>query len=221
MRNIMKEKIFRIFLIPFLFFGCVSIPPEAPELSMELGKRISSIEESNIKLLHKFFDQKRAEVDSFIEDEWVPSFAENVFSGRQVSNVWDKIVTSGNKQDRLKFLIMTGPALQNKINKKRLELIQPLDILERRIANSLRKEYTQARAINNSITSLLTSASEVVENRNSYLDMIGITKNKISTAIDKTDDIVSSLLDKSKDAPQKVDKAIAYIKKLKSLKDSI
>ena len=51
--------------------------------------------------------------------------------------------------------------------------------------------------------------------------MIGITENKISTAIDKTDDIVSSLLDKSKGAPQKVDKAIAYIKKLKSLKDSI
>ena len=217
----MKYKILGIFLIPFLFLGCVSIPPEAPELSMELGKRISSIEEANIKLLNKFFDQKRAEVDSFIEDEWVPTFAKNVFSDRKISNVWDKIVASGNKQDRLKFLIMTGPALQNKINQKRLELIQPLDTLERKIAKAIRQEYTQARAINNSITGLLTSASEVVENRNSYLDMIGVTENKISTAIDKTDDIVSSLLDKSKDAPQKVDKAIAYIKKLKSLKDSI
>ena len=217
----MKYKILGIFLIPFLFLGCVSIPPEAPELSMELGKRISSIEEANIKLLNKFFDQKRAEVDSFIEDEWVPTFAKNVFSDRKISTVWDKIVASGNKQDRLKFLIMTGPALQNKINQKRLELIQPLDTLERKIAKAIRQEYTQARAINNSITGLLTSASEVVENRNSYLDMIGVTENKISTAIDKTDDIVSSLLDKSKDAPQKVDKAIAYIKKLKSLKDSI
>ena len=47
-----------ILVFMFMIVGCVSIPPEAPQLSVELGKRINSIEGANIKLLHKFFDQK-------------------------------------------------------------------------------------------------------------------------------------------------------------------
>jgi len=217
----MKLKILGIFIIPFLLVGCASIPPEAPELSIELGKRISAIEKSNIKLLNRFFDQKREEVDKFIEEEWVPLFAENIFSDEKISRVWDVIVKEGNKQDRLIFLIKVGPQLQTKINEKRLELIKPLDLLERRIETELRMEYSQIKAINNSINSLLLSASDVVENRNRYLEMVGVTDDKIGKVIDETDDLVSKLLSKSKDTPKKADKAKAFITKVKSLRDSI
>ena len=217
----MKLKILGIFIIPFLLVSCASIPPEAPELSIELGKRISAIEKSNIKLLNRFFDQKREEVDKFIEEEWVPLFAENIFSDEKISRVWDIIVKEGNKQDRLTFLIKVGPQLQTKINEKRLELIKPLDLLERKIEKEIRMEYSQIKAINNSISSLLLSSSDVVENRNRYLEMVGVTDDKIGKVIDETDDLVSKLLSKSKDAPEKVDKAKAFITKVKSLRDSI
>ena len=45
------------FIIILSLSACVSIPSEAPELSVELGKRISAIEDSNITLLNRFFDQ--------------------------------------------------------------------------------------------------------------------------------------------------------------------
>ena len=93
--------------------------------------------------------------------------------------------------------------------------------MERTVEKAIRKEYIQARAINNSISSLLISASEVIENRNRYLEMIGVTDNKIENIIDKTDDFVSDLLSKAQDAPSKVDKAKVFIKKMKSLRDSI
>ena len=137
--------------------GCVSIPSEAPELSVELGKRIAAIEESNITLLNRFFDQKRKEVDKFIEEEWVPEFANHFFSNKTISDAWETIVSEDDKKQRLLFLVKTGPRLIKKINEKRLELIQPLDALERRIELKIREEYTQARAINNSITSFLLS----------------------------------------------------------------
>ncbi len=217
----MRLKKLGFLIVPCLFVGCASIPPEAPELSTELGKRISAIEESNIKLLNKFFDQKREEVDKFIENEWIPEFAENIFSNEKISRDWDVIVNENNKKDRLTFIIKLGPKLQKKINDKRLELIKPLDLLERTIEKEIRMEYTQAKAINNSISSLLLSASNVTENRNRYLEMVGITDGKIGKVIDKTDDIVSELLDKGKDASDKADKAKAFISNVKSLRDSI
>ena len=210
-----------ILICSFIFVGCVSIPKEAPQLSVELGKRINSIESANIKLLNKFFDQKRDNVDEFISEEWTPLFAKRIFSNPKISKLWDIIVKEDNKQDRLMFLVKMGPKLQKKINEKRLELISPIDELESTIEKAIRSEYRQSRAINNSITSLLVSASEVNENRDRYLGMLGVTDNKIANVIDKTDGFVSKLLNKSKDAPSKVDKAKVFIKKIKSLRDSI
>lgn len=201
--------------------GCASIPPEAPELSVELGKRISAIEDSNITLLNRFFDQKRREVDRFIEDEWVPTFAEEFFSNDAISKAWNTIVREDDKKQRLTFLVKTGPKLQQKINEKRLELIQPLDALERRIEKNIRDDFSQARAMNNSITSFLLSAAEVAENRNRYLEMAGVTDEKIGKLIDETDNAVSDLLGKTKDGKDKIDRTDEFLKKVKSIRDSI
>jgi hypothetical protein len=217
----MRLKKLGIFLVIVMLVGCVSIPPEAPQLSTELGKRISAIEDSNITLLNRFFDQKRREVDQFIEDEWVPEFAEQFFSNRKVSSAWDTIVRENDKKQRLIFLIKTGPRLQNKINQKRLELIQPLDDLERRIEKQIRDEYAQARAMNNSITSFLLSASKVAENRNRYLEMVGVGDAKIGKIIDETDDAVTDLLGKAGDVKDKVNRAEEFLNKVRSIRDSI
>jgi hypothetical protein len=225
----MINKVISISRTPFVYLwiglialtACAHIPSEAPELSAELGNRISAIEDSNITLLHRFFDQKRKEVDRFIENEWVPTFAEEFFSNHKISKAWNTIVTEDDKNQRLKFIIKTGTKLQEKINKKRLELIQPLDDLERRIEKKIRDEYAQARAINNSITSFLISASKVAENRNRYLEMVGVTDEKIGEIIDKTDDAVLDLLKKTKDVQEKIDAAKDYLGKLRSIRDSI
>ena len=201
--------------------GCVSIPPEAPELSAELGNRISAIEDANITLLHRFFDQKRNEVDKFIEKEWVPTFAQDVFSRPQVVEAWNTIVKEEDKDQRLIFIVKMGAALQEKINKKRLELIQPLDDLERRIEQSIRGEYSQARAINNSITSFLLSASKVAENRNRYLEMAGVTDEKIGKLIDQTEDAVSGLLEGVEDAQNTINTEKEYLEKIRLIRDSI
>lgn len=213
--------IFSAIVIVFTLGACSSIPSEAPELSVELGKRISAIENSNITLLHRFFDKKRNEVDEFIENEWVPTFANNFFSNPKISSTWDQIVRSDDKSERLLFIIKAGPKLQKMINTKRLELIQPLDDLERQIEKGIRDEYSQARAINNSITSFLLSASAVAENRNRYLEMIGVTDNKVGDLIDKTDDAVTDLLKGAVEGQGKVDKAKIYLDKIRLIRDSI
>lgn len=216
-------QISRPMLIVCLMFisGCVSIPPEAPELSAELGKRISAIEQANITLLNRFFEQKRREVDRFIETEWTPALAENVFSKPAVADAWDYIVHTDDRHERLKFLTKAGPKLQKAINQKRLELIQPLDELERHIEGQIREEYHQARSINSTLTSFLASASEVAENRNRYLSMMDIEQPQLDSWLDETDNVVSGLVRKANDGRDKYARAEEFVQRIQDLKSSL
>lgn len=101
--------------------GCASIPPEAPELSVQLGGRISALEVAHVRAIEKFFAERRLRVDEFIQQTWVPTFAGEFFEEKEIDDVWKQIVTSKDPNDRLKFLVIVGPSLQKKINEKRVE----------------------------------------------------------------------------------------------------
>jgi hypothetical protein len=208
-------------LIVLIFLvGCASIPPEAPMLSQELGVKVSAIEDAHINLLHKFFDQKRQQVDKFIEEVWIPDFAEEIFNDEKVKEVWDTIVRENNVEDRLKFIVLLGPKLQKKINSKRLQLIQPLEELERTIEQKLRSDYDQARSINNSLTSFLLSAAKIDENRKKYLELLGVKDAQITKIIDKTDQVCNTLVAATGEVEDKVALSKAFLGKLKEIKNS-
>lgn len=215
----MKRKIKILnYILFFLFIGCTNIPPEAPELSVELGNRISAIEQANMTLLNRFFDLKREEVDRFIEEKWMPIFAEEIFKNSHIQSVWNIIVRENKPEQNLKFLLVIAPKLQEKINSKRKELIDPLDNLEREIETNLKSEYDQAKSINNSITSFLFSASKVSENRDRYFKILGIEDAKIGDAIDKIDSSVNNLLEIGTNVSEGTNK---YLSQLESIKNSI
>ncbi len=198
--------------------GCVSIPPEAPELSQELGKRISALESANMGLVNKFFDLKRAEVDRFMNEKWLPRFAEKFFDDPNIKIAWGTVVKEDDKAQRLKFLTVVGPKLVNELNKTRRELIAPIDELERTIEQAIRAQYTQAKAINNSLTSFLLSAAKVKSAQSRYLELVGLSDAHISSAITEADKLVSNVLgaiDKAEDASDKID---GYKQKFDELK---
>lgn len=212
----------RLIIGVLLLFGlnaCATIPQESVDLSIELGKRISAIETSHMALVDSYFDVRRDRVDRYVTEEWVPEFAEQVFSNKQIAAVWDKVVRSGNKTERLEFIVELGPELQSRINKKRLELVKPLDDAERMIKKELRTNYEQARSINNSVTSFLVSSSKVAENRNRYLEMLGVKDEKVSEILNKVDSVVETLVDKSEKLMSKEDQVKEYLQKFKELKD--
>lgn len=202
-------------LIWFSLSACVSIPKESADLSIELGKRISAIETAHLDLVNKYFDEKRNRIDEFVEKEWVPEFAAQFFSNQQIANLWDQIVSSGNKADRLEFIVTLGPKLQKNIISKRLELVKPIDDAERIIKQQLRDDYSQARAINNSVTSFLISAVKVKENQNRYMEMIGVKDQEMIEVIDQIDSAVEILLGKAEMVNDKTEKAQLYYREMK------
>ena len=138
----------------------------------------------------------------------IREIAQEVLSEEVIKDLWEKVCASGSEEDRLKFLTFLGPKLQQVINRKRLELIRPLDELEKTIERKLRDEYTQAKAINNSISSFLVSAAEVAENRDRLLNMMGVTDEKITHALDEADKAVAALVSGS----EKAEKGVAVFK---------
>ncbi|MGA8853153.1 MAG: hypothetical protein WB492_03140 [Christiangramia sp.] len=181
-------------LICIALFSCASIPKEAPILSQELGNEIQELENSHIKLVHTFFDLKRENVRTYLNNVWLPRFAEKYFEQEDIKTMWDVIVTEASTEDRLQFIIVTGPELQNELNLQYQNMTQPLDEMESQLTNALHQKYSNTKSINNSLTSFLISASEVDENRQRYLDKVGITKDKISSVIDKTESVTTRML---------------------------
>lgn len=201
--------------------GCASIPPEAPELSAQLGSRISSLEFAHVRLLQEFFSEKRRRVDDFIQEVWVPIFAQEFFGDPRVEDMWKQVVQSQDPKDRLKFITLVGPKLQEKINKKRVDLIQPLDELESTIRTRLKSEYDQTRAINNTLTAFLQSASKVEENRKRYLDMIGITDKEVDKFVNETDQAVSVLVTAARSIEDRAKDAEKYRAKINEILDKL
>lgn len=204
-----------------LFGGCASIPPEAPELSTQLGVRISALESAHIRLLQEFFTEKRRRVDEFVQEVWVPIFAREFFGDPKIDQVWAEVVRSQNPNDRLKFIVLVGPRLQQKINARRIELIQPLDELESTVKGRLKSEYDQARAINNTLTAFLYSAAKVEENRKRYLEMMGVTDKQVDKFINETDEAVSELVDATRSIADRAKDAEKYREKLKGILEKL
>ena len=198
-------------------FGCASIPPEAPELSGQLGSRITAIELAHNRLLEQFFSEKRRRVDEFVQEVWVPTFAKEFFGDPKVDEIWKEVVKSTDPNDRLRFVVLIGPKLQSQINEKRLELIKPLEELERAVKAKLKTEYDQARSINNTLTSFLSSASKVEANRKRYLEMLGISDKQIEKFVDETDEAVSELVGRGRGAQGKVKSGEEFVEKVKAI----
>ena len=158
--------------------GCANVPPEAPELSAQLGNRISALEAAHMRLVQEFFNAKRKRIDEFLQDVWVPTFSQEFFNDPKIDNVWKQVIQSQDPKDRRKFIAIAGSKLQERINKKRGELLQPLDALEAAMVRKLQEEYKQTHAMNNTLTSFLQTSAKADESRKRYMNMAGLQADK-------------------------------------------
>ncbi|MEN9372484.1 MAG: hypothetical protein RIR79_36 [Pseudomonadota bacterium] len=194
--------------------GCANIPPEAPELSAQLGMRISALEAAHTRLVQEFFVAKRKRIDEFLQDVWVPTFSQEFFNDPKIDGVWKQVIQSQDPKDRRKFIGIAGSKLQERINKKRTELLQPLDALEASMLRKLQAEYNQTRAINNTLTSFLQSTSKVEENRKRYMDMVGVPDKGLDSMIGETESAIIDLISTKNDTDK-------YILKINNLINKI
>lgn len=203
-----------------LLTACATIPQEAPELSMELGRRIDALEEANLLLLTQFFDMKRGQVDRFLQERWIPRLAEELLEDPRLSEEWTSLASEEVPEERLEVFVSAGKRLQEQIIRKQSELYAPLNDLEERIRRRIQEEYTQTRAINSALTSFLYSAFQIQESRERYLDGAEAEENGIGGAIREIDTVVSELISTRYRAESADSLADGYLTRLRRVQDS-
>ncbi|MGH7677828.1 MAG: hypothetical protein ACRENU_05125 [Gemmatimonadaceae bacterium] len=202
-------------LLVALTSGCVTVPHAAPELSGQLTGRIQEVRAAHVRLIRMFMDEKRAAVDRFMDTEWVPRFATELFERPTVAAEWDKIVQSRDTEQRLRFIAGLGPRLQLQINRKRQELVSPLDETERAIIRRIEDEYNTMLAINATLTGLLEAAAKASDTQTRIRTQLD-PGDKLQGYLTKAEEIAQLLVDKTADLPAQKAKVDALIKELKT-----
>lgn len=197
--------------------SCASIPKEAPELSQNLGVQLQELQQSHVALVHQFFENEREKVNTFINEEWLPVFTDNFFSDPAIDQAWQQVINAGNAEDRLEFIKRTAPEIQHQKNKEYQTLIVPLNQLEQSLTQAVQQKYAQAISTNQALTDYLYSASKVDENRQRYLDQIGVTQDKTITVLNDTEALTTQLLTGAETVQQAEEKTETYIQELKEI----
>ncbi len=142
--------------------GCANIPPATVQLNQEVGKAIIAKQQAYRNLLDMFFAARRAQVDSFIYQEYLPAY---------LANLKRLAAAQGHKGDCLPLQALR-PALKE-VSKYRDELINALEDTKTLILQKAQKEHELVLSANNQVTSLLQSAVRVQEAQDTLAKSIG------------------------------------------------
>ncbi len=185
--------------------SCTSIPKEAPTLSAELGKRIKNTQETNQILIRSYFSLKKSLLEEYLYKEYLPYVANDFFTDLDMEKVWIKIVESGDKEERMEYILYLEPKIQKLINDKRLELFKPLEELENSLIKQMDDEYNNIYLINDSLTSYLKVSYKSELTKQSLLERVGISQDKMSDIIKKVDEVSSDFVNSSESIPEKIE----------------
>jgi len=201
------------FALMLALCSCAHVPPEAPELSAELGKRIAAIKESHLSLVDLYFKEKRANIDDFLRREWAPTFVNNLLETEFVAGQW-RTACGGDKQEQTRFMLEFSRVLQEKVAAKRAEMVAPLDELESALKADLHAQYDEATAVNTVLTGFLAESAEVEENRRRALEQLGVDDQRVTATMHQVDDALDAATKSAQDLEENLP---GYVKRIKSL----
>jgi hypothetical protein len=208
-----------MFLVLAVAAGCVSMPKEAEQLSAELGVRISSARESHLAMVRHYMAEKRERVDEFMNAVWIPAFAENVFNMPKISDKWDEIVRSDDKEERLTFIRKMGPKIQIMINKERKSRMKPINEMEQLLLARINEHYDEMLAANSTLTSFIHSAVKVKEREKAALKYLDLD-DKLARYTEKVEEVVGELIKGKEKIDENKDKINTIKELIGNLRDS-
>lgn len=129
--------------------GCANIPKESVELSSEIGKGIAESRRAHVALLNTYFQQKKTDLDQFIENDYLEALVGNVQQGLKKAGKPDTLTTA-QLRDILKEVIAERDSKHADLEKTRVLLLGKIE-----------DHYFTLTQANSGITALLASAVAV------------------------------------------------------------
>ena len=199
----MKRKqifLFSIALSMLLLTSCVSVPRATVTLSGELSQMIIHSRQSHLQLLDQYTALRKAEVDRFLEEEYVPAF-----TGRFVreSGVLYNIQAASTDEAKGAEILEFAEAALPVIYQKRAVMVQAVDEMDKLIRIRIEAHYQQMLQINQALTAHLGSAADVVQTREELQRQLRVDVDTL-IPIDKMNKVMEKMLQagaKAEDIP--------------------
>jgi hypothetical protein len=174
--------------------SCVTIPPEAIELSKTLGQMISKAKAAHISMVDQHFDSLALQVDKFAINEYKPAFMDNV----------RKIM----KQKDPNFTDLTPAqydAAINRIMSARMGWLKAVWTNKQTVLKSLEDYYALMEQANTEVTNLIRSAAGVENTRskliNDFTSQFGVQskdlENKLMGSVTDVNNMLNGALQKA------------------------
>lgn len=161
-------------LLPMLLIlslsACASVPREVVELSYAMGADLDEVQRTHEALIRLHFDDLRRRTDDFLVTEWQPTYLRRfIQEGELVALATDPDPNEvlGGVQDWTEVAI-------EEIQAKRHELLDPLDVQEQDLLETVGAAFARLRTANATITAHLSSIRAVDEAQGDALARLGL-----------------------------------------------
>ena len=188
-------------ILVVLFEGCASIPRASVGLSEELTQMIIHSRKSHLNLLDGYTTIRKAEVDRFMTEDFIPSFtARFVAESGVLANIESAATNERKGAEILEFSEAAFPI----INEKRTLLMGAVDQIDQQIRSEIEAHYLDMLNVNQALTAHLASAAEVVQTRLQLQHQLGFDISEVRS-LDRANELMNKMLDlsiKAEDLPQ-------------------
>lgn len=249
-----KKAMIALMISIFLLSGCVSIPKETVELSDVTAQQITELHKSHIRFVELYYGKLRDDVNSFIDNKWVPlflskavdhqAFREDLDAAYITSNIHDSDITLKWKGKELaepqksvllngvkqvvtdekgklgKTLLEWSEEAQYQINKKRQELIAPIDVQEKMVINEINGAFLDLQRSQAAIKGYLAAAVDLKETGDEVLRKLGALEKieNVMNAVMDANDKITAILEAKDEGEKAIDD---FYTQMKASTDSI
>ncbi|MEK7449982.1 MAG: hypothetical protein AAB019_10945 [Planctomycetota bacterium] len=152
-------QLYFLFISTLLFISsCASTPPESVLLSEDLTALIISSRDTHLAMIEEYFNEKKQQVEQFIEQEWTPDYLNDFI---KTSGVLKDLSNTKSPDEKYRILNeFTGVAVKE-INNRRISMLGLLGKVENKLAGKVKTHYSSMLEANQSLTAHLESSAEV------------------------------------------------------------
>jgi hypothetical protein len=226
----MTSRIVITLAIVCLLNSCVSVPKETVQLSRVIGKDLTVLQNSHTTMVELFYTEIINNINAFIEEVYAPFIINYVLKGElknyknnvspSIFGVISKAASDGaGKSETAKVLIEMSDFLKAanaQIEKKRNELLDPIQKQKDAMLRNINTSYENTRRANSSVTNYLQSVLSLKESQREILSIVGLKgmDEALNNTLLKVSDVTKSLLIEGKEIDIESDDAFDKIKKI-------
>lgn len=208
-----------LLLLPVGLAACASVPPQTVELSNTMGRDLSELERSHRDLARLYFRTIKDDVNRFIDEVYAPAFIEKFAVEAKLETKVAQTLRD-KPEELLPGLTQFVNKAYERIEKKRRELLDPIEAQEAQVMAAIVESHRRVQAGNSTVAAYLASLVKVRETQNRLLAEVGLEglPEKVGQMTAAVSDKIAELTALGQDTSAGID---AFDAKIKDIKDAL